>query len=44
MVNMCNSFPWLKNNPENDINFVQTVMDRLKNSTFSKYCDFNRFT
>ena len=37
-----NAFPWLKNNPENDINFVQTVMDRLKSSTFSKHCDFNR--
>jgi poly(3-hydroxybutyrate) depolymerase len=37
-----NSFPWLKNNPKNDINFVQTVLQRLKNSPFSKYCNFNR--
>lgn len=37
-----NSFPWLKNNPKNDIDFIQTVMERLKNSSFSKHCDFNR--
>ena len=37
-----NAFPWLKHNPENDINFVETIMDRLKKSTFSKNCDFNR--
>lgn len=37
-----NVFPWLKYNPENDIMFVQTVIERLKNSSFSKYCNFNR--
>ena len=37
-----NAFPWLKNNPENDIHFVETVIERLKKSTFSKNCDFNR--
>lgn len=37
-----NSFPWLKYNPKNDINFVQTVLERLQKSNFSKYCNFNR--
>lgn len=37
-----NAFPWLENNPKNDIQFVQTVIERLQSSAFSKYCDFNR--
>lgn len=37
-----NAFPWLENNPKNDIQFVQTVLSRLQNSSISKYCNFNR--
>lgn len=37
-----NAFPWLRYNIENDIMFVETVIERLKNSNFSKYCNFNR--
>lgn len=37
-----NSFPWLQNNPKNDVNFVQTVIQRLQNSSFSKHCNFDR--
>ena len=37
-----NVFPWLRYNIKNDIMFVETVIERLKNSNFSKYCNFNR--
>lgn len=37
-----NSFPWLKYNIKNDITFVKSVIEKLENSSFSRYCDFNR--
>jgi poly(3-hydroxybutyrate) depolymerase len=37
-----NSFPWLQNNPKNDVNFVQTVIQQLKISSISKHCNFDR--
>ena len=36
-----NAYPWLKNNPKNDVEFVEYIIQTLRNSKYSKFIDFN---
>lgn len=37
-----NAYPWLKKEPQNDVEFVENIIETLKKSNLRKFIDFNR--